>query len=74
MTPGVAGPQRREQVLFAIAVIVLLAAHMLRFDQGERALILGFMPIDFAYRLAWLAAASGVVFWMTGRLWPEREP
>lgn len=66
--------RRGEQGLFGLAVVLLLAAHMLRFDQGERALVLGFMPIDFAYRLAWLAAASGVVFWMTGRLWPEPKP
>lgn len=66
--------RRSELGLFGLAVALLLAAHMLRFDQGERALIFGVLPIDFAYRLAWLGLASGVVFWMTGRLWPEREP
>jgi hypothetical protein len=66
--------RHRERMLFGLAVVVLLAAHMLRFDQGESALIFDVLPIDFAYRLAWLAAAGGVVFWMTGRLWPEREP
>ncbi|MFV8755790.1 hypothetical protein ACNOYE_35005 [Nannocystaceae bacterium ST9] len=65
--------RRRERVLFAIVVAILLAAHMLRFGQDGRPLLFGWMPIDFAYRIAWLAAATGVVFWMTGRLWSERE-
>ncbi len=65
--------RRVERWLFAIAVALLLATHMLRFGQGDRALVLGWVPIDLAYRLVWLCAATAVVFWMTARLWPNRE-
>lgn len=60
-------------MLFGVVVALLLVAHMLRFGQGDRPLVLGWMPIDFVYRLVWLVAATAAVFWMTGRLWPERE-
>jgi hypothetical protein len=65
--------RRLELLLFGVVVAVLLATHMLRFGQEGRALVLGWMPIDFAFRLGWMAAATSVVFWMTGRLWPDRE-
>lgn len=62
-----------ERWLFALFVLALLATHMLGFGQGERPLALGWMPRDLVYRLVWIAAAAGAVFWMTGRLWPNRE-
>ena len=65
--------RRFELLAFALVVALLLATHMLRFGQEGRPLLLGWLPIDFAFRLAWVAAASAVVFWMTGRLWPDRE-
>lgn len=64
---------RHELLLFGCAVALLLATHMLRFGQEGRPLLLGWMPIDFAFRLGWVAAATAVVFWMTARLWPDRE-
>jgi hypothetical protein len=65
--------RRSELLLFGVVVALLLATHMLRFGQAGRPLLLGWMPIDFAFRLAWMAAAMATVFWMTARLWPDRE-
>jgi hypothetical protein len=65
--------RRVELGLFAAAVLALLVAHMFGFGQGGRPLVLGWMPLDLVYRLGWIALAAGLVFWMTGRLWPERE-
>jgi hypothetical protein len=65
--------RRFERGLFGAAVIALLGLHMLGFDQGDRPLVLGWMPRDLVFRLAWLAAAAAVVFWMTARLWPDSE-
>ena len=64
---------RLERGLFWLAVIGLLGLHMLGFGQGGRPLLFGWMPTDLAYRVLWMALAAVVVFWMTGRLWPNRE-
>ena len=64
---------RTERVLFWLAVIGLLGLHMVGFGQGDRPLLFGWMPTDLAYRVLWMALAAGVVFWMTGRLWGDRE-
>jgi hypothetical protein len=64
---------RIERGLFWLAVVGLLGLHMLGFGQGERPLLLGWVPIDLAYRVLWMALAAAVVFWMTGRMWPDRE-
>lgn len=64
---------RVEHGLFWFAVAVLLVAHMFGFGQGARPLLFGWMPLDLVYRLGWIAAAAGLVFWMTGRLWPDNE-
>ena len=63
--------RRTELGLFWIAVIALLAAHMLGLGQDGRPLLLGWLPYDLAYRIAWMAGAAILVFWMTARLWPE---
>lgn len=63
--------RRVELGLFWLAVAVLLGAHMLGFGQQGRALWFGWLPIDLAYRVAWMGAAAALVFWMTGRLWPD---
>lgn len=74
LDPGARAPAGPgERVAFALAVLALLASHMLVFEQGEHALVLGWMPRDLAYRVAWMLAAAGVVFWMTARLWPNHE-
>ena len=62
-----------ERALFWLAVVALLGLHMLGFGQGDRPLLLGWVPLDLAYRVAWMAAAAGVVFWMTARLWPDSD-
>jgi hypothetical protein len=65
--------RRTERVLFWLAVLGLLSLHMLGFGQGQRPLLFGWMPTDLAYRVLWMALAAAMVFWMTGRLWPDRE-
>lgn len=64
---------RTERVLFWLAVIGLLALHMVGFGQGERPLLFGWVPADLAYRVLWMGLAAAVVFWMTGRLWPDHD-
>jgi hypothetical protein len=65
--------RRIERGLFWIAVVALLCAHMLGFGQAGRPLVLGWLPIDLAYRIAWMGMAAVVVMWMTTRLWPEAD-
>jgi len=67
-------PSAWEKVLFGLCVVALLATHMISIEQGERPLVLGWLPVDMAYRVVWMAAAAGLVAWMTTRLWPEPEP
>lgn len=67
------GRRRVEHGLFWVAVVALLAAHMFGVAQGDRALVLGWMPADLVYRVVWIGLAAGLVFWMTGRLWPDAE-
>lgn len=62
-----------ERAGFTIAVLVLLATHMLGFDQAGRPLIAGWLPLDLGYRVVWMVAAAALVVWMTARLWPDRE-
>lgn len=62
-----------ERALFWLAVAALLGAHMLGFGQGGRPLWFGWIPLDLAYRVAWMAAAAAVVWWMTARLWPDQN-
>ncbi|WP_106093131.1 hypothetical protein [Enhygromyxa salina] len=62
-----------EHGLFWAAVVALLIAHMFGFGQGQRPLLGGWVPLDLAYRVAWITAAAVLVFWMTGRLWPDNE-
>ena len=64
---------RIERALFWIAVAILLGLHMLGFGQAGRALVFGWVPLDLAYRVLWMGLAGALVFWMTGRLWPDRE-
>lgn len=64
---------RVEHGLFWAAVAVLLVAHMFGLGQGDRPLLLGWVPLDLAYRVGWIALAAALVFWMTGRLWPNDE-
>lgn len=63
--------RRLERSLFWTAVATLLVAHMFSLEQGERALVLGWIPVDMAYRVVWMGCAAGLVAWMTTRLWPE---
>jgi len=65
--------RRLERALFVILVLALLTGHMLGFAQGGRALLFGWMPLDLAYRLVWIGLSALAVFWMTARLWPDRE-
>ena len=65
--------RRVEHGLFWAAVAALLVAHMFGFGQGAQPLLLGWVPLDLGYRLVWIALAAALVFWMTGRLWPDNE-
>ena len=65
--------RRLELSLFWTAVVALMVAHMFSVEQGERALVLGWIPVDMAYRVVWMACAAGLVAWMTTRLWPDPE-
>lgn len=49
--------------------MVLFAAHV--FAPSGRGLLLGFLPWDLAYPLAWIVFATAAVFYMTNRAWRD---
>lgn len=55
----------------AVVVVALFLGHLVRFQQDDAPLLLGWMAHDFAYRLVWMVTATCVVFWMTRHVWPE---
>jgi hypothetical protein len=60
---------RRLRAGFWVATFALTLAHLLRFQHGDEALYLGWLPADLAFRIVWIAAATVVIFVMTSVSW-----
>lgn len=66
---------RGHRILSGVSIVALLGLH-LDFWNASRAepFLLGWIPWDMAYHLAWMAAATAVVFHLTARVWTGRRP
>lgn len=61
--------------LFAALTALLLILHVDVWNAGpEPTLVFGWLPWDLAYHLLWMAAATGLVFYMTSpAIWPDDQ-
>lgn len=65
---------RVERIAFWLFVAVLLALHAARIAAGhEGELWAGWLAPDMGWHMVWIAGGAVAVFWMTGRVWPNRE-
>lgn len=63
--------RRSHRRLLAVLVVVLLVLHLDVWNHGRAGLVLGWLPWDLAYHLAWMAAATAVVWYMTYGPWED---
>lgn len=63
--------RRAHARTFAALAIVLTALHLAHFPGALEVRVLGWMPWDLAYHLAWMLAATALVFYLTARVWPD---
>jgi hypothetical protein len=59
--------------ILSVALVVLVALHLMPVPGDPERLVAGFLPWDIAWHLGWIAAATLVVLYMTGPPWPD-EP
>lgn len=59
--------------ILSVALVVLVVLHLLPVPGDPARVVLGFLPWDVAWHLAWMVLATGVVIYMTGPPWPD-EP
>ena len=57
-----------------VALLLLVALHVLPTPGDPQWVLLGFVPWDLAWHLLWMLAALGVVLFMTGPPWPDEPP
>lgn len=63
------GPGRR--VLAGLGLLLLVATHLYRTTSTE--LVLGWMPLELAYRLVWMVMAWLYLLFFTAWVWDERS-
>jgi hypothetical protein len=63
---------RAHRRLSALAIVALFVLH-LDFWNADRSepFLLGWIPFDLAYHLAWMAAATAVLWYLTARVWQD---
>ncbi|MEZ4452247.1 MAG: hypothetical protein R3B09_22465 [Nannocystaceae bacterium] len=60
-----------RRIFFAL-VVALIALHVDVWNLDRAGpLLLGVLPIDFAYHLGWTAAAWLTIVYLTAKVWPE---
>ncbi|MCA9658399.1 MAG: hypothetical protein KC486_08645 [Myxococcales bacterium] len=66
--------RRVHRWIFAVLIAALLVLHLDVWNAGRGgALVLGVLPYDLAYHLAWMLAAWLVVVYMTIKVWPDEQ-
>lgn len=65
--------RRAHHLLLAALVTALLVLHLDVWNRHAAGLVFGWLPWDLAYHLAWMAAATAVVWYMTLGPWTERD-
>lgn len=64
---------RAERIFAATSAVVLFVLHLDFWREPAPTLLLGFVPEELAYRLAWMVLAALWVAWFCGRFF-GREP
>jgi len=54
--------------------LALILAHLWPVTDQDAALVFGWMPIELAYRLAWMGASVLLVVYITVWVWPDPPP
>ncbi len=49
----------------------LIVAHLAPATDGDATILWGFLPFELAYRLAWMALAIALIFYITICVWPD---
>jgi len=65
------GKNRRRWLLAGLGLIALVAAHLYRTTSTE--LVLGWIPMELAYRLVWMVMAWVFLLFFTAQIWGDGE-
>ena len=63
--------RQSRRIVFAVGVVVLLVLHLWPPHRGAAPMIAGFLPWDLASAVAWMFVASGLVLYLTQRVWGD---
>jgi len=67
--------RRGHRTLAATSIAALLVLHVDAWNASRvEPMLLGWIPFDLAYHLAWMVAASLVLFHLTAKVWTEAPP
>ncbi len=67
-------PMRRDRLLAWAGGLTLLALHLDFWRPQRVRLVLGWMPEDLAWRLAWMGLAALYLLFFCARVWRDEEP
>jgi hypothetical protein len=63
--------RRGHARVFAAIALALVLLHLWHFPGAVA--VPGWMPWDLAYHLLWMLAATGAIFYLTAKVWPEAD-
>ena len=65
---------RRTELVLAWGVgAALVLTHLIPWLEPTPRLLAGVLPVELAWRLAWMAAAFAYLLWFTVRIWRPQE-
>lgn len=62
-----------ERTLMVTPLVVLLLLHFDVWREPDPAARVGWLPLELAWRLAWMVAASAYLWWFTARFWRAKR-
>ena len=65
--------RRGHARVFAALTVALILLHLVHFPGAFDVAVLGWMPWDLAYHVAWMLAATAAIFYLTAKVWPEAD-
>ncbi len=64
---------RVERGVAVIGLVVLLVLHFDAWREPDPAARVGWLPLELAWRLAWMVAAGAYLWWFTARFWRAKR-
>lgn len=58
-----------ERVVAVVLLVALLGLHFDWWRDAQAGAMVGWLPAEFAWRLAWMALAFVYLWWFTARFW-----